>query len=323
MDAVYTYVDGANPSWRAQYAATAKIPLSDIRFSDHGEIVFSAQLLLKHATEWLRNVYVVHAGSGLKEETLDALEQAFAASTHRLIIVPQDDLLPGPSFSSCTVEAHLHLLPGLSENFVYLNDDMGLGRAIHRTSFIAEDGKPFVDFSAVTRGHVVCNMSQQHNENAWKLFCARFQPNIPKVYVSHFPAIMSQTGCRRTWEYFASALKSMPVVRSLETINFQLLAGLVSLHEGLVHMRARAHLPPHRLARAFVEMEVEGLQYIREQRPHFFCINGVSEETCGAYRAFCRGFLASLKNPAPNITRWSWAPLPRADGDDRGIVGKN
>lgn len=328
MDVVYTYVDGSNSEWLQQYAAETSIPLSDIRFLDHGELVFSLSLLRTHCNAWVRRVYVLHAGSGVQADTLAAIRRLFQDAPDRLRIVPQSDVLDGPTFSSCTVEANLWRLPGLSDPFVYSNDDMAFGRPFALKHFVSGGGLPWIDCSAVPIGHKICNMSQQHNENAWRLFTTRFPcSRMPHVHVSHFPSVMSVAGCERTWQIFGTELAAAPLVRCNTTINFQLLAALVTVEAGLGRLRTRAHLPPHGLARAFVEMQPEGLAHIAHQRPHFFCVNGVNGENANRFHEFCRQFLQK-KGTAPAITRWTWSPdqdLPhlrdrqRKLGDDRGV----
>jgi len=325
MDVVYTYVDGSNPEWLQQYAAATNIPLSDIRFLDHGELVFALSLLRAHCDAWVRHVYVVHAGPGIKTDTMAAIQRLFPG---RLRTVPQSDIVVGgPTFSSCTVEANLWRLPGLSDPFVYSNDDMAFGRPFALSRYFVGE-LPWIDCSAVPASHETCNMSQQHNENAWRLFKSKFPySRIPHVHVSHFPSVMSVAGCKRTWQIFGDELAAAPLIRCDTTINFQLLAALVTIEAGLGKLRTRAHLPPHSLARAFVEMQPEGLAHILRQRPHFFCVNGVNRENARLFHEFCRQFLQN-KGKAPTITRWTWSPdqdLPhlrdcqRKLGDDRGV----
>ena len=45
-----------------------------------------------------------------------------------------------PTFNSQVIELYIHKIEGLSENFIYLNDDMIIGKDIDETDFI-EDGK--------------------------------------------------------------------------------------------------------------------------------------------------------------------------------------
>ena len=40
-----------------------------------------------------------------------------------------------PSFSSPAIESHLHRIPGLSDKFIYLNDDVMLGKDVWPDDF--------------------------------------------------------------------------------------------------------------------------------------------------------------------------------------------
>ncbi len=40
-----------------------------------------------------------------------------------------------PTYSSPAIEAHLHRIPGLSQNFIYLNDDVMFGEEVWPEDF--------------------------------------------------------------------------------------------------------------------------------------------------------------------------------------------
>ena len=40
-----------------------------------------------------------------------------------------------PTFSSPAIEAHLHRIPGLSDKFIYLNDDVMFGKEVWPDDF--------------------------------------------------------------------------------------------------------------------------------------------------------------------------------------------
>ena len=62
----------------------------------------------------------------------------------KLEIVRHEDYIPGeflPTFNSHTIELNFHRIPGLSEQFVYFNDDMFLLQQVSPGQFF-RDGKP-------------------------------------------------------------------------------------------------------------------------------------------------------------------------------------
>jgi hypothetical protein len=56
-------------------------------------------------------------------------------------IIPKELL---PTFSSNTIELFLHKVPGLSEHFLFANDDFFFGRPVSPDFFFTQDGKPIV-----------------------------------------------------------------------------------------------------------------------------------------------------------------------------------
>lgn len=57
----------------------------------------------------------------------------------RIHLIPHETIFANashlPTFSSPAIEANLHRIPGLSEHFVYLNDDVMFGRAVYPSDF--------------------------------------------------------------------------------------------------------------------------------------------------------------------------------------------
>ena len=51
----------------------------------------------------------------------------FFQVTHEEIFVNKSHL---PTFSSPAIEAHIHRIPGLSQNFIYFNDDVMFGKEV-------------------------------------------------------------------------------------------------------------------------------------------------------------------------------------------------
>lgn len=74
---------------------------------------------------WIRHIYIVT--NGQVPSWLDT-------SNPRVSIIPHDVIFANhsvlPTFSSLAIEFNLHRIPGLSETFLYFNDDVFLGRPV-------------------------------------------------------------------------------------------------------------------------------------------------------------------------------------------------
>lgn len=142
IDAVYTWVDDSDPEWRARRAAALGRPEDDaspdhgaVRFRNRDELRYSLRSLAMYAP-WIRHIYLVTAGqtpAWLNEE-----HPGITVIDHRdLFADPQAAL---PTFNSHSIESQLHRIDGLSEHFLYLNDDMFLGRPTTPETFFLSSG---------------------------------------------------------------------------------------------------------------------------------------------------------------------------------------
>ncbi|CAG2123385.1 unnamed protein product, partial [Medioppia subpectinata] len=103
--------------------------LSDSRFADNQELRYSLRSLEKNAN-WIRHVFIVT--NGQIPNWLNLENPRVSVVTHEEIFTNKSHL---PSFSSPAIESHLHQIPGLSKRFLYLNDDILLGRPIYPEDF--------------------------------------------------------------------------------------------------------------------------------------------------------------------------------------------
>ncbi|DBA01105.1 TPA: hypothetical protein N0F65_001733 [Lagenidium giganteum] len=157
IDVVYTWVNGTDPRWKAEkeywhkhwIASLTGQPLpkkrddtvvgkdtanADNRFRDNEELRYSLRSLEKYAP-WIRHVYVVTDGQ--IPSWLDIECPKVSIIKHRDIFENSSHL---PVFSSPAIEWNLDNIPGLSDNFLYFNDDVFLGSKVHPEDFISQKG---------------------------------------------------------------------------------------------------------------------------------------------------------------------------------------
>ena len=92
--------------------------ISASRFADNEELRYSLRSVEKHAP-WVRNIYVVTNGQIPSWLNLD--NPRLQIVSHQELFLNKSHL---PTFSSPAIESHLHRIPGLSQKFIYLNDDV-------------------------------------------------------------------------------------------------------------------------------------------------------------------------------------------------------
>jgi len=142
IDAVISWVDGHDPSYQKKLAdfclqkgVAQRHVVEPTRINQCGEITYCIQSLLVFAP-WLRTLYIV-TDKQIPPVVNTLQDTAFA---HKIKIIDQADLFVGleaclPVFNSLTIEWLLHRIDGLSEQFLYLNDDFFLTRPVTPEDF--------------------------------------------------------------------------------------------------------------------------------------------------------------------------------------------
>jgi len=135
IDFVITWVNGSDPKWReerSKFVTEEERKKDDVagdkRYKDNGLLRYWFRGVEKFAP-WVNKIYFVTWGH--IPEWLDT-------SNEKLVIVKHSDFLKPeytPTFNSACLNLNLHRIKGLSEQFVYFNDDMFLLRPVKETLF--------------------------------------------------------------------------------------------------------------------------------------------------------------------------------------------
>lgn len=139
IDAVVTWVDGADPAHRAKRArhgdGAAAAAVEETRFASSGEVYFAVRSLLRFCS-FVRRIHVVTDAQ--HPAPLDPLLSGpeggrIRIVDHHEIYGEHADLLP--VFSSRSIETMIHRIPGLADRFLYLNDDIFVGREMRAEDY--------------------------------------------------------------------------------------------------------------------------------------------------------------------------------------------
>ena len=144
IDIVYLWVNGNDGEWRAKrekYAqkleaagnlSFAKFGNVEGRYRDNDELRFSLRALEKFFPEH-GHIYIVTDGQ--VPDWFQASDQITLVDHHQLI--PHSSL---PTFDSGNIESYIHHIPGLSERYFYLNDDVFFGAPVCLDNWFFENG---------------------------------------------------------------------------------------------------------------------------------------------------------------------------------------
>lgn len=157
IDLVMTWVDGADTGWLARKHAALGAghgqppggSAASSLFRDNGELRYALRSIERNAP-WFRTLYLV---------TDDQVPDWLDTANPRLRLVSHRELFEGighrPTFNSHAIAARLHHLPGLSDHYIYLNDDIFFGRPASPDLFFLSNGvaRFFVSKSTLPVNH--------------------------------------------------------------------------------------------------------------------------------------------------------------------------
>lgn len=209
IDAVYTWVDGADPLFIAEKKRferrykpyNVQDSSSDNRFRDSGELLFSLRSIEKFAP-WVRKIHIVT--NGQVPAWLNTGCRRISLVTHKQIFSKPDCL---PVFNSNAIELQFHRIPGLSRRFLYFNDDIFLCRPIHCRDFIKSGSAQYFFFDDIPL-HSDCRHGKVH-DRAYaytQLAARRLRPAGSKRRLpSHCPQLYDKQILSRLEELFSEA----------------------------------------------------------------------------------------------------------------------
>lgn len=139
IDFVIIWVDGSDREWQKQKRqhSGAQVTQSDIddsiqRYRDWNNLQYLLRGI-EEFTPWVRKVHLVTSGH---------IPSWLNLKSKKLNFVKHEDYIPKeylPTFSSHPIELNLHRIKGLSEKFVYFNDDTFILKPMNKTDFFLND----------------------------------------------------------------------------------------------------------------------------------------------------------------------------------------
>ena len=130
IDLVYTWSDGQDPRikrLREQAVRALHLPEDEdttgwLRYEQHDEFKYALRSAMVNLP-WIRHIFIV----------TDQQVPTWFHSYPKVTIVDHTEIIPAhllPTFSSVCIETFLNNIPGLSEHFIYSNDDCFINRPL-------------------------------------------------------------------------------------------------------------------------------------------------------------------------------------------------
>lgn len=270
IDVVYTWVDDSWPGYLAELNTYADDPrdLNPNRTRDNLDVVRYSLRSVARNLPGLRRIYFVTA----RPQVPDWLN----TDHPQIELVHHDQIIDAahlPTYNSFSIVSHLHLIPGLSDRFLYFEDDMLAMSPDLMGAMFASDGRPFVHLDPMRVAPL--DKLNPAKSSPWNLALAnadaalsdRFGPG-PRRHVIHGPQVMDVAVCQAMCTDFPGQIAATRASR----------------------FRGADNVPPEFLAR------------------HLAAETGAAARADPALSRKLQGYV-SIENFAP----WTWAQLARIE----------
>lgn len=146
VDLVYLWVNGNDPEWQAKRnacigtAETQRGVNCKGRYANNDELKYSLRSVAQYAP-WIHKIYIV---------TDNQVPSWLDTTNPKVRIVDHKEIMPEvclPCFNSTVIEHFLCKISGLSEHFLFANDDMFINKPVKPSDFFAPDGLPIIRFN--------------------------------------------------------------------------------------------------------------------------------------------------------------------------------
>lgn len=229
IDIVITWVDGSDPVWlneKSRFSNELFDQNSFIggknRFEDQGLLKYWFRGIEKYAP-WVNKIFFVTYGH---------LPSWLNIENNKLNIITHADFIPKqylPTFNSNSILLNLHRIPGLSDHFIYFNDDMFVINNVSANAFfknglpcdmavlnpiVAPDTDPFWDMMInnvmVINNNFIKKNVMHKNKRKWfsfkyglkniiRNFCLKPYRKFPGFYDNHLPNAFLKSTFEEVW----------------------------------------------------------------------------------------------------------------------------
>lgn len=258
IDFVITWVDDSDPKWlkeKQKYTSNSNNDDRKVRYRNYDLLKYWFRSVEKYAN-WVNKIYFVTYGH---------IPKWLNTNNKKLVIVNHKDFIPEkylPTFNSGPIELNLYKIKGLSENFVYFNDDMFITSKVKPIDFfknnlprdfavlnaIIPTGKDYYEHRLLNNSILInkhFKMKEVIKKHPFKWFNIRYGKtqirtllllpfcNFSLIKFSHYPVSYKKESFKKIWELDPKMLdlscqdkiRSINGVNSFVIENYQKVAG--------------------------------------------------------------------------------------------------
>jgi hypothetical protein len=285
-DIVYTWVDGADENWRkikntyleleGKHELIQNDASTDDRFRDRQELRYSLRSIFKYAP-FVSHIYIV-----TMDQKPDWIKDdpKITFINHKTLFKNQAYL---PTFNSQAIESHLHLIPNLSEHFLYFNDDVFLGNNVSFSDFFSEDGMPkvFLEKGESPKGPIF--KDETTYRRAWRntnFLLDLIWGELPRYRMKHTPFPMRKSFIEIAEKDFPFVFETNASHRFRSTSDFTLINGLLQYHwiyQQKAVISTISNMMVSLRPKHLHSLNEKNILKLKKEDPKTFCIEDVSE----------------------------------------------
>ncbi|KQO64846.1 stealth conserved region 3 domain-containing protein [Curtobacterium sp. Leaf261] len=276
IDIVFSWVDGnAIEYQRARQAQQAGAVLGEgddapARFRQIDELKYALRSVHTFAP-WIRQIYIA----------TDSPTPAWLADHPKVRVVRSEEFFADPSVlpthNSQAVESQLHHIPGISEHFIYSNDDMFFGRLVDPSMFFSPGSISKFILSTTRIGLGRNSQERSGFENSARVNRQLLQQRFGAVTTRHLEhaatplraSVLSEMEHEFAAEFAKTAASRFRAADNISVTN--------SLYHYYALMTGRAIVQENAVVDYIDTTMVAGLQslsdLLRRRNADFFCLN--------------------------------------------------
>ena len=212
ISVVYTWVDGSDINFQdLQSKYNGGIKNNNSRYRSIDEIRYSIRSLEKYMPWHQGTIYIV---------TCHQIPKWLDINNPRIKMIDHTSIFPKylfPTFDSTIIEFYLDKIPGITERFIYLNDDFFLNNYIHPNFFFTNKGyikiykgKRLLKVSKkIFKRNILKkqNMFDNMCYNTRKLIRTYFNKKFQYNYLQHYPYVIYRDLMEPFRQFFKEDLK--------------------------------------------------------------------------------------------------------------------
>lgn len=280
IDMVFSWVDGTSTEFQRARALRMKTYVvgdgdeSEARYRQIDELKYALRSVYLYAP-WVRRIFIV----------TDSPRPAWLADHPRVTIVTSEEFFRDPdalpTHNSHAVESQLHHIEGLSEHFIYSNDDMFFGRPVRPDMFFSPGGiTKFIE--ATTRiGLGDPNPTRSGFENAARVNRALLLERFGRVTTRHLEhaatplrrSVLAELEAEFPEDFRRTAASAFRSASDISVTNSLYHYYALMTGKAVVQTAAKVRYIETTLANAAAEMD----RILRSRGYDFFCLNDGSK----------------------------------------------